>query len=1383
MTELISQKKYKEALSWLSANPEPPRHELKSKLERLVAKNAGRDPETASLFKGGGHATRESKLNDAKRRNVKAILPFADREYTIEFGDGERRLATLEGIGKFVFETPPGRNVIAFPFCVSKEMSYRVSGRARLLSNHPGAAIAIIGQGIKGQTEWVPGRKSDHQEFEISFASDTDQEVKIRIGTGTTNKVNHDTAIEFADLKLVESIRLPDNRSIVRRDLHGYIDPALVLPTVTGISNDYGHLAEKLHQKNWDVEFSKKLSIIIPFFDRLNLLDCCLAAVSIQAYPKELLEVVLVDDGSHHGIENLFNKYEKTLNIYWARQPRAGFGLARARNLGARVSSGEVLFFLDSDILIPAGFLRELMSYHHVADNVSTFALRRFVSAKEFSSNDILSNAGILENPVYVDSGNPLHTSKSRSDGKTVEARSKVLENTRGLRDCEDPFLYISGGHLSVSRRRFFEVGGVDETFDGWGNEDREFSYRLWATGQYFIPLSQNDLHLEEDASMQYTKVEDNVRTLSRFKELVAWPLNRSAVVSGTYDVPFFSIYVPAYNAEDYIEEAIESVLSQDFSDYEIIVVDDGSIDGTWSIIEAKFLSNPRIKAFKKENSGIGATSNYAVRKCRGAYIVQLDSDDRLMPNSLSKLFGYLRDHPDWDVVFSKYELIDKQGHLIGPGWSADSFDEYQNLVGMCVGHLRCFKRWVYFRTEGFDETIENAVDYDFYLKVSRVARIRHIPAVLYRYRIHQKQTSTARRAQQIQNHALVLNKHLQRIGLSEFRADRLNPLEPQRNFVYAFGSEFHDALISKFESGTHRQATPPRPIPLGEPSCPGNDYTAISNFVRDFYQDQVPTYTKRVSIVVPVYNRSERLSRCLAGICKQTYPADLIEVVVVDDGSSDDVLRVIRKYESRLDLRYVKQDDRGYRLSAARNIGIRSARYEYISIIDCDLIPLPFFIESFMQYLHHYNNVVLLGHQKFVDPTGISDDDILADPSVLSKMPEIKSENSTMSVGESGITRDWRYDLYETTNYLKDDPFPYRAFSSGHVAYHRSVIEAADYYDEDFTVWGCEDNEAGYRIYLKGYYFIPVLDAVDLHQEPPSGKNETNREEHRKISRKMLQERCPPTRTWFGERFIPAPEHMPHVSICIPYYNVPQFIGQAVRSAINQTYRDIEILIYDDGSIDQISLNEIETLINGDGRIRFVRSEQHHGVTFSRNWLIENARGEYIGFLDADDLLVESAIAECMHVFNNHSRVGLVSTNYERIDEMGAHISAGYKPPSISRQSMLYGNIFTHFRMFRVRDWCRSVKWTTREMNELWYGEDWDLCLKLTEVADFMYIDKSLYKYRVRPKSITTGSDRESLASQARLIAENLLRRRKVDGLSVVSLDVNNNPHTIGYI
>lgn len=1314
-----------------------------------------------------------------KKDKIFDSLSSSWEEWKKEFGPGQ---LTIEN-NSFTVTSNGERFYLSKELNFKSGRSYEVTVQLGEIKGDIGHLVALVKHsGLVGDVEFLAKNAKSNDSIVLKFSAYDDTKASLRIGLGTTTKVNGEAQLVVTGLCIYETILPENNYKLINEFCRDYIDPEMILPNLISGWNNYSEIdsAVQIVKNDKDFSFTKKISIIIPAYERIELLRKTLASIECQSYPKELIEVVIVDDGSRvDNFESVFDEFSRRLTLYLTRQERKGFGLTRARNLGARVSSGEILFFLDSDIILPRNYVDSVMYYHHVSDAISVLGIRKFINSETITVEDIRSSNLDFDNIEKCQSANPHHKNINDVDGNSIDWRLAEFDKNNWLLDAKNPFRFFGGGHASVSRARFFSIGGYDESFNEWGNEDQEFAYRLWATGQKFIPLKDIfDYHQEEPSKIedQAYKVTDNQNTnemlISRCPDFT---VRAPSTENKNFLVPLFSIYIPAFNVESYIQECIESVLAQSYQDYEVVIVNDGSTDGTALVLE-KYKNDSRVKIITKANGGIGSASNAGIRASKGEYIVQLDSDDTLSPNALEELVVFFKGNPTVQCVYTKHKLINADGKTIGDGWSPPYFDRYENLIGMSVPHLRSFRRALYYKTSGFNEVYKNAIDYDFFLKLSEHTEIKFLDKFLYNYRVHPTQTSIRQKGEQVVNHINVVNDYLNSIGRSEFYALRLDPFHPQRNFILKRGSKF------EFEKKAKIFEQPKLPeLRLPDPKGPGNDYTYIQNFVQNFYKDSLKTYSEKISIVVPVYNRAERLSRCLAGIFHQTYPRELIEVVVVDDGSSDAVMEIVKKYSKLLDLKYAKQHDDGYRLSAARNLGIRTATHRNISIIDCDLIPLPFFIESFMQYLHHFDNVVLLGHQRFVDPTGISDDEILNDVNRLNDFKDIKSENSTMLDTPDGITKDWRYKLYDETNYLKNDEFPYRAFSSGHVAYRRSVIEAAGYYDEDFNVWGCEDNEAGYRIYQKGFYFIPVLEAVDLHQEPPSGKNETNREADRIISRKLLQEKLPAMRGWFGEPYVIKPGDEPLFSVCIPMHNTGHFVIEAIESVLQQTLQDFEILIYDDASSDD-TLAMVKERYSSFPKVRVIEGKVNRHVTFSRNILLENARGEFVAFLDSDDLIYPDSLAICLKYFRGRSNIGLLCTEYEKIDENGNLISEGWSPSVFDRNALFYGNIFTHMRVFRLRDWNRTRKWSAVEQAIYRYGEDWDLCIKLAEVCDYDRIPSVLYKYRVRGSGITNTESFSEKFNQTKSIIENNMQWFDFLDYKVIQRNPND-PHSVGFI
>jgi glycosyltransferase involved in cell wall biosynthesis len=130
---------------------------------------------------------------------------------------------------------------------------------------------------------------------------------------------------------------------------------------------------------------------------------------------------------------------------------------------------------------------------------------------------------------------------------------------------------------------------------------------------------------------------------------------------------PLLSVYMPVFNAAPYLSQSIESILSQSYSNFEFIIVDDGSTDNSWSIIKKYARLDKRIRLIRnKINLGVSASSNIAISQVRGKFLARMDSDDISTPDRLKKELIFLRRHPSIVVVGSQCFLLDENDISLG---------------------------------------------------------------------------------------------------------------------------------------------------------------------------------------------------------------------------------------------------------------------------------------------------------------------------------------------------------------------------------------------------------------------------------------------------------------------------------------------------------------------------------------------------------------------------------------------------------------------------------------------------------------------------------------------------------------------------------------------
>jgi glycosyltransferase involved in cell wall biosynthesis len=221
---------------------------------------------------------------------------------------------------------------------------------------------------------------------------------------------------------------------------------------------------------------------------------------------------------------------------------------------------------------------------------------------------------------------------------------------------------------------------------------------------------------------------------------------------------PLVSIMMPAYNAEKYIGQAIESVLDQTYQNWELIIVNDGSKDGTANII-ARF-RDKRIKAISQLNGGEATARNTALKAVQGQYMAFLDADDVYMPHHLELTVAYLLDHPQVDAVYTDGHYCDQDGNLLQPlssmrrgPFEGRLFDELVRASDV-FGPPTCVVLGYQVIKEynlTFDPAIVIGPDWDFMTRYSEHAKFGYLNQQTCLYRVHQtnitKTTKTEERA------------------------------------------------------------------------------------------------------------------------------------------------------------------------------------------------------------------------------------------------------------------------------------------------------------------------------------------------------------------------------------------------------------------------------------------------------------------------------------------------------------------------------------------------------------------------------------------------------------------------------------------------------------
>lgn len=277
---------------------------------------------------------------------------------------------------------------------------------------------------------------------------------------------------------------------------------------------------------------------------------------------------------------------------------------------------------------------------------------------------------------------------------------------------------------------------------------------------------------------------------------------------------PKVSVFLPVYNQEKFVEDAIESVLAQDYPNLEIVIGDDGSTDSTVFIVKKYKEKFPNLfkLILSETNTGITANCNRILKECTGEYIALFAGDDVWLPNKLHTQIACLQQNEDAALCFTRVEVFDSDSDkTIYFSPAEDIFSQVDDIVSFsaALGDAGCsfmIPGWA-IPEHGFDSRTPSVSDWLFWIDVLRKGRACYINEVFGRYRRHKNNTSN--------NFNLILSEHLMTLCLMEkkypdlqreignFRRKTINKLL-MHNYIYSGDKIFKEKtlplILHKFE-------------------------------------------------------------------------------------------------------------------------------------------------------------------------------------------------------------------------------------------------------------------------------------------------------------------------------------------------------------------------------------------------------------------------------------------------------------------------------------------------------------------------------------------------------------------------------------------------------
>jgi glycosyltransferase involved in cell wall biosynthesis len=259
-------------------------------------------------------------------------------------------------------------------------------------------------------------------------------------------------------------------------------------------------------------------------------------------------------------------------------------------------------------------------------------------------------------------------------------------------------------------------------------------------------------------------------------------------------DRPLVSVVIPVYNGTNFLAEAVESVFKQTYDPIELIVVDDGSTDGTWDLIQS---FGDRVLGIRKDNGGVATALNQGIREASGRFIAWLSHDDLFLPDKLARQVEFLNQTPGAGACYTDYQIIDTGGipirNVTTLGLPRRQLLRKLFWHSFIDGSTTLVARAVYDAIGPFDERLLFTQDLDMWMRILTRFDFHRLPAVLGRQRVHPSRGSS-NASRHLAEQRDLYEKKFEELGFRGLFPERdLHPSSPQ---MVAFAHRwFGDAM------------------------------------------------------------------------------------------------------------------------------------------------------------------------------------------------------------------------------------------------------------------------------------------------------------------------------------------------------------------------------------------------------------------------------------------------------------------------------------------------------------------------------------------------------------------------------------------------------------
>ncbi len=520
-------------------------------------------------------------------------------------------------------------------------------------------------------------------------------------------------------------------------------------------------------------------SIIIPCYNSESYLKRNLDCLLRQTYKN--IEVILIDDGSTDNTKKIMQDFEKEAmkkGFKVVIKSQKNKGLGGAINTGLKFVTGDFFCWIDSDDLIADNYVQDFAEvfinsecnvvkcngYYVPEDEVSLIGKKEFRLINDWNTNPFDEHL-FMNMLLEVNYNFPCSAIRTSAFDKVVKNRD-IYESRAGQNYQLLLPMFYNFSSKYINKPNYFCIEIKTSLSRNYKNEEIGKLYKMYDEHKKTILTTLKTMKIQNYdyyeklieqkyivKKLEYAKENDLKNDIDYFekkyeKEVMKNNLYIEEVNKIKEKLPLVSIIIPVYNGSNYMKEAIDSALKQDYPNIEIIVVNDGSKDNGKTEKIAKSYGD-KIKYFVKENGGVSTALNFGISKMKGQFFSWLSHDDRYYKDKISTQMNYLINNNLLNkkvITYTNYDVINEDSKVISDThfeiYRPNKKPELAMLRGLISGTALLIPKDAFIEHGVFDTKYRCIQDYLLFFEFMKSYRFIHIPKITNSTRVHAGQVT-----------------------------------------------------------------------------------------------------------------------------------------------------------------------------------------------------------------------------------------------------------------------------------------------------------------------------------------------------------------------------------------------------------------------------------------------------------------------------------------------------------------------------------------------------------------------------------------------------------------------------------------------------------------